>query len=90
MTQYITSTVVVEGHTDNTGKAAYNQLLSQRRAEAVRDIIINKMGIAADRVTAKGYGESQPAADNSSREGRLKNRRVLARVSSDKTTTLKK
>jgi OOP family OmpA-OmpF porin len=90
MVQYKTSSVVVEGHTDNTGKAAYNQLLSQRRAEAVRDIIINKMGIAADRVTAKGYGEDRPTADNSSREGRLKNRRVLAKVSSEEIITLKK
>jgi outer membrane protein OmpA-like peptidoglycan-associated protein len=49
--------------------------LSQRRAEAVRNYLISK-GIAADRLTAKGYGESQPVADNATDEGRFKNRRV--------------
>jgi len=67
--------VEVGGHTDDRGSDDYNQKLSQQRAEAVRDYLISK-GIAADRLTAKGYGEAQPVADNASDEGRLQNRRV--------------
>lgn len=67
--------IEVAGHTDNRGSDKYNMKLSQRRAEAVRTYLISK-GIAADRLTAKGYGESQPVADNATDEGRFKNRRV--------------
>ena len=90
MNQYSGTTVVVEGHTDNTGAASYNENLSQRRANAVREVLISNMGIAADRVSAKGYGESQPIADNNSSEGRLKNRRVIAKVSSQKSSAVTK
>jgi OmpA-OmpF porin, OOP family len=67
--------VVIEGHTDNAGAAAANQALSEKRAQAVRDWLIAK-GIAANRLTAKGYGASKPVADNNTDEGRAKNRRV--------------
>ena len=67
--------VEVGGHTDSMGEDAYNQSLSERRAGAVRDYLISK-GIAADRLTARGYGESQPISDNATAEGRAKNRRV--------------
>lgn len=67
--------VEVAGHTDDQAGDAYNVQLSQRRAEAVRTYLIGK-GIAADRLTAKGYGESRPVADNSTAEGRFQNRRV--------------
>ncbi len=67
--------VEVAGHTDSNASDAYNMALSQRRAEAVRDYLISK-GIAADRLTAKGYGEANPIADNSTEEGRFNNRRV--------------
>lgn len=67
--------IEVAGHTDSRGSDKYNMRLSQRRAEAVRNYLISK-GIAADRLTAKGYGESQPVADNATDEGRFKNRRV--------------
>ncbi len=67
--------IEVAGHTDSIGTEAYNMGLSQRRAETVRNYLIGK-GIAADRLTAKGYGESQPVADNATKEGRFKNRRV--------------
>lgn len=67
--------VEVAGHTDNVGTDAYNQSLSQRRADAVRSYLIGK-GVAADRLTAKGYGETQPVADNATEAGRYKNRRV--------------
>lgn len=67
--------IEVAGHTDSVSSDAYNEKLSQRRAEAVRAYLIGK-GIAAERLSAKGYGESQPIADNDSAEGRAKNRRV--------------
>ncbi len=67
--------VEVAGHTDSRGSERYNMSLSQRRANAVRDYLIGK-GIAADRLTTKAYGESQPIADNATDEGRSKNRRV--------------
>lgn len=67
--------VEVAGHTDSRSSDAYNMTLSQNRANAVRDYLISK-GIAAERLTAKGYGESQPVADNETDEGRFKNRRV--------------
>ncbi len=67
--------VEVAGHTDSVNSDAYNLRLSQRRAEAVRAYLI-KRGVAADRLTAKGYGESSPVADNKTAAGRYKNRRV--------------
>jgi outer membrane protein OmpA-like peptidoglycan-associated protein len=67
--------IEVAGHTDSRGSDEYNMALSQRRAEAVRNHLIRK-GIEADRLTAVGYGESQPVADNATDEGRFKNRRV--------------
>lgn len=67
--------VEVAGHTDNTGEADYNLDLSQRRAEAVRDYLIGQ-GVDAGQLTARGYGETQPVADNATRAGRQQNRRV--------------
>ena len=67
--------IEVAGHTDSMGSDAYNMKLSQQRAEAVRNFLISR-GVAADRLTAKGYGESQPVADNATEEGRFQNRRV--------------
>lgn len=71
---------MVEGHTDSTGNDAYNQALSQRRAEAVRQALIKGHNISPDRLKAKGYGESSPIADNKTAEGRAQNRRVVIRV----------
>jgi len=65
----------IEGHTDSTGSADYNQQLSERRAMSVRDFLALQ-GIAAQRVVAVGYGFDRPVADNTTREGRAKNRRV--------------
>jgi len=67
--------LMIEGHTDNVGAAPTNLALSDKRAQAVRDWLVSK-GIAADRLTAKGYGASKPVADNNTDEGRAKNRRV--------------
>ena len=64
-----------EGHTDSVGNDAYNQSLSQRRAESVRDYLTSQ-GVLPDRLQARGYGESRPVADNSSEDGRALNRRV--------------
>jgi len=68
--------VQVEGHADSTGPEKYNQGLSERRARAVVKYLIEKVGIAADRLTAVGYGELKPAYSNDTKEGRAKNRRV--------------
>jgi OOP family OmpA-OmpF porin len=80
MSQYPQTSTTVEGHTDSTGSDAYNQGLSERRANAVRDVLVNQYGVAADRVSSVGYGESRPVADNGTDEGRAVNRRVEASV----------
>lgn len=80
LTQYPQTTTVVEGHTDAVGSDAYNQGLSERRANAVRDVLVNEYGVGGDRVNAVGYGEARPVADNASAEGRAVNRRVEAEV----------
>ena len=67
--------VEVAGHTDSMGSDKYNMGLSLRRAEAVRNYLVDK-GIPAERLTVKAYGESQPVADNATEEGRFQNRRV--------------
>src|ERR1022692_1288081 len=67
--------VEIQGHTDNVGADAYNQTLSESRAKAVVTWLMQH-GVAADRLTAKGYGKTKPVADNGSDEGRAKNRRV--------------
>jgi outer membrane protein OmpA-like peptidoglycan-associated protein len=69
------STVQVIGHTDNTGAAAYNQDLSERRANSVANVLLSE-GVGAARVDAFGRGESQPVASNLTPEGRQQNRRV--------------
>ena len=69
----------IQGHTDSIGSAAYNKKLSERRAKAVYDIMV-KMGIDPDRLTYVGYGEEMPIADNSTPEGRAKNRRVEVHI----------
>lgn len=66
----------LEGHTDSKGNDAYNQRLSERRAEAVRAWLIERERIDAARLTASGRGETRPVADNDTEEGRQRNRRV--------------
>jgi len=80
MKQYPQTSTVVEGHTDSVGSDAYNQGLSERRASAVRDVLVNQYGVESGRVQAVGYGESRPVADNATAEGRAINRRVEAEV----------
>jgi len=67
--------VQISGHTDNIGSDADNLILSTNRAKAVAGYLISK-GIAANRLTWKGYGAAKPIADNTTEEGRAKNRRT--------------
>jgi len=71
--------VIAVGHTDSTGAASYNQKLSVRRAEAVKAYLVSK-GIESNRIYTEGKGLTQPVADNKTREGRAKNRRVEVEV----------
>lgn len=71
--------IEIAGHTDNVGDDAANLKLSQSRAETVRDYLVGK-GIGKDRITAKGYGETQPVATNDTEEGKQKNRRTEVRI----------
>lgn len=87
MSQYADTVVTVEGHTDSQGADAYNQQLSQSRADAVKAMLITKYGVTDDRVKAVGYGEAQPIADNATAAGREQNRRVVGEVSSTVTKT---
>jgi outer membrane protein OmpA-like peptidoglycan-associated protein len=73
--EYENTLVTISGHTDSSGSAQYNQMLSEQRATSVANIILQK-GIAVERVAAIGYGENYPIADNSTPEGRAENRRV--------------
>ncbi len=76
--------IEISGHTDNTGTESYNLGLSERRAKAVVDYL-NGKGIDSKRLNIKYFGESQPAAENTSREGRRKNRRVEFKILSEST-----
>jgi len=72
--------VEIAGHADNRGKASYNELLSQRRAEAVAKRLTDVLGVDPAKVSAKGYGEKEPVASNDTAAGRAENRRVEARI----------
>jgi OOP family OmpA-OmpF porin len=80
MKDYPDLNVVVEGHTDSIGSDAYNETLSQERADAVKNYMVEKNGIDANRIKAVGFGEKQPVASNDTEEGRAQNRRVEAVV----------
>ncbi len=71
----------IEGYTDNVGGAKYNLRLSQRRAESVVNMLVERYGIDRSRLSARGYGMSRPIADNRTREGRQMNRRIVANFS---------
>jgi outer membrane protein OmpA-like peptidoglycan-associated protein len=75
LTIFKDSKVIVEGHTDNQGSAGYNQQLSEKRALHVLELL-TEQGVAPERLTAVGYGFTRPVADNETKEGRQKNRRV--------------
>ncbi|WP_299458325.1 OmpA family protein [uncultured Microscilla sp.] len=75
LNEYPKMVIQLNGHTDNQGGATRNQLLSQHRARSVRNYLANK-GIARNRIKVKGFGASQPIADNNTQKGRIRNRRV--------------
>ena len=74
--------LAIEGHTDNIGSDEANMKLSQQRADTVRDFLVEQ-GLTADTVTAVGLGKAEPVADNSTNDGRQKNRRVEIIVSGE-------
>jgi outer membrane protein OmpA-like peptidoglycan-associated protein len=81
--EYPNSNILVEGHTDSAGPEDYNMKLSEQRAESVTNYLISQ-GIDGNRFTTKWYGEDQPVADNTTTEGKAKNRRVeLAILAND-------
>lgn len=82
--QYPDVNAQIQGHTDSTGSNQYNQGLSERRAGAVKDYLINNFGIDGSRLSAVGYGEERPIADNSTAEGRALNRRAEAHAETKK------
>ena len=79
LVKYPDTYITVEGHTDSTGGAEYNQKLSERRASRVRDLLASR-GVAASRLSVHGYGASDPIADNGTAEGRQANRRVQLEI----------
>ena len=74
--------LAVEGHTDNVGSDAYNQTLSEKRAQSARDYLVNQ-GVASNAIESRGFGKTTPIASNDTAEGRQKNRRVEMIVSGD-------
>ncbi|MDM8569643.1 OmpA family protein [Thiotrichales bacterium HSG1] len=80
MQKYPSTKTEIQGHTDSTGNDAYNLDLSQRRTDAVFEVLVNEFGVDSSRLNPVGYGESQPIADNGTREGRQMNRRVIAHI----------
>lgn len=74
--KYPTMKVQIDGHADSTGSEAYNQKLSEKRAKAVMNYLVNTVGIDPSRLTAVGYGEMKPAYPNDTKANRAKNRRV--------------
>lgn len=78
MRKHPTSRVVIEGHSDSDGAAAYNKSLSNRRAQAAAKVLVSQFGIKPVRVTAVGFGEDRPLVANDSVANKSKNRRVVA------------
>ncbi len=78
--KYPETTVRIEGYTDNRGSASGNNKLSRKRAEAVAKVLVDELGINAERVSAEGFGDAKPVASNDTEEGRDQNRRVVAVV----------
>lgn len=81
--------IEVQGHASSEGKDSYNLKLSDQRANAVRDYLVGNGGIADKKLSAKGYGEAKPIADNETEEGRETNRRVEFLITKQKVTKTK-
>ncbi|PPL04629.1 Outer membrane protein OmpA [Parapedobacter indicus] len=80
---YRGASLIVDGHTDATGTEEYNQWLSEKRAESVKKYAVDK-GLAENRITTHGYGQTKPIAPNNTQEGRQQNRRVEVTIVTDK------
>lgn len=80
--QYPETNLIIQGHTDNKGKKAVNEKLSRQRAESVLSALASN-GVASMRMAAQGYADNQPVADNSTPEGRQKNRRVEVQIAAN-------
>ncbi|MGI1680037.1 MAG: OmpA family protein [Cellvibrionaceae bacterium] len=89
MREYPQTQVVVEGHTDDRGSAAYNQQLSEKRAKAVADKLVSDFGIPSSKVSSVGKGEMSPIASNNTVDGRFANRRVVGVISATVETIAK-
>jgi OOP family OmpA-OmpF porin len=87
MKRYGTTTAIVEGHSSSVGTAEYNQFLSQKRADSVKDMFVAKYGIDASRLTAMGYGETQLKDTANTAQAHKVNRRIEIKVSAKVTTT---
>lgn len=82
MTEFADTSVVIHGYTDDRGSEAYNRSLSQKRADKIKQVLVETYKIDASRIEAIGHGEDNPIADNNTAEGRAENRRVDAEISS--------
>jgi outer membrane protein OmpA-like peptidoglycan-associated protein len=90
MTEYPTSTVIIEGHTSLTGTAAHNKKLSFARANAVKQVLMNEYNIDSARIATIGYGFERPLINSRDDQANAKNRRIEAQIASDvKVTNLK-
>lgn len=83
LTQFPDRKMLIEGYTDSVGADAYNLSLSERRAQAVRDALVQR-GVDSARISARGYGKAHPVADNGSADGRAMNRRVEIVIADEK------
>lgn len=83
LVDYPNASLIVDGHTDATGTEEYNQWLSEKRAESVKNYIADH-GIDAGRITTNGYGQAKPVAANNTKDGRQQNRRVEVTIATEK------
>ena len=80
MKEYDNTNVVIEGHSSAVGDADYNLVISQKRADAVKNALINKFNIEKSRLSAKGFGETQLISKGNTKADNMKNRRVVAKI----------
>lgn len=78
MSEHPETKIEIQGHTDSSGSKAINKRLSQNRADAVKNYLVNELKVDGNRLHAKGYGDEMPIADNATAEGKTQNRRVIA------------
>ncbi len=90
MNEYTSTSAVIEGHSSIVGNAKYNLTLSQKRADAVRSLLINKYNVEANRLTAKGFGETQLISEGTTKADHNLNRRVVAKVKTTVKYTVQK